>query len=151
MGTRKLLGAGLVLLLAMSLTSCSPADPVQVSSIAATVEKLDLKSLGGVACDGEYEPPAGGTVTYERTIAVNGAEQVPELVARLKKAGFTVDAEDTGNSKTYTYLDGPHQTRATLVSKSRDLSGEEFHLDDKHICTVPKGGLTILGLAPSGG
>jgi hypothetical protein len=151
MGAWKLFGTGLALLLAVGLTGCTNANPVQVSAISATVKKLDLKSLGGAVCDGVYEPPAGGTVTYERTIAVHGAGQVSELVERLKQGGFKLDVKGTENSKEYTYLDGPHQIRATLLSKVRTSPGERFHLDDAHICTVPKVGVTILGLAPSGG
>jgi hypothetical protein len=151
MGARKLFGTGLALLLAVGLIGCTHADPVQVSAISATVKKLNLKSLGGVVCDGVYEPPAGGTVTYERTIAVRGMGQVSELVARLKQGGFKLDVRGTEISKQYTYLDGPHQIRATLLSKVRTSPGERLHLDDEHTCTVPKVGLTILGLAPSGG
>jgi hypothetical protein len=152
MGAWKILGTGLVLLLAVGLTGCTQADPVQVSTISATVKKLDLKSLGGVVCDGVYEPHGvGSTVTYERTIGVRGAGQEPELAARLERAGFKLSVEETKNSRDRTYLYGPHQTSATLLSHVHKSPGEKIYIDDQHKCGVPKAGLTMLILEPTGG
>ena len=142
---------GVALLFIVGLTGCTSADPVPVSSITAIVKKLDLNSLGGVLCNAVYEAPPGGTVTYERTIAIRGAGQVSELVTRLKQQGYKLDVEGTKASRTYTFLVEPHQIGATLLSKVQASPGEIFHMDDSHDCTVPKAGITFLGLAPSGG
>jgi hypothetical protein len=152
MGEWKILGTGLVLLVAVALTGCTRADPVQVSTISATVKKLDLKSLGGVECDGVYEPHGlGSTVTYERTIGVRGAGQVPELVRRLKQAGFKEDVQRTSDSATNTYLYGPHETTAVVLSKVRTSAGQTISLGDEHTCLVPANGLTVLVLRPTDG
>jgi hypothetical protein len=151
MGASKVLSAGVALLLLVGLVGCTAANPVQVSSITTTVKRLGLKSMGGVLCNAVYAPPPGGTVTYERAIAIRGAGQISELVARLKQQGFKLDEDNTNASKTFTYLDGPHQIRATLLSKERAWPGEIIHMDDTHDCTLPKAGITFLGLAPGGG
>jgi hypothetical protein len=150
-GASKVFGAAVALLLLVGLAGCTSADPVEVSSISTTVKNLDLKSMGGVLCNAVYEPPPGGTVTYERAIAIRGADQVPKLVARLEQQGFRLDAVNNNVSKTFTYLVGPHQIRATLMSKERTSPGEIFHMDDTHDCILPKVGITFLGLAPRGG
>jgi hypothetical protein len=136
----KIFGVGLVLLLAVWLTGCTEADPAQVSSISATVKKLDLKSLGGVVCDKVYAPHGvGSTVMYWRTIGVRGAGQVPEIVRRLKLAGFKENVEETKDDGVSTYLYGPHQTTATVLSMTRAKPGQKFSG-----CLVPKSGATIL-------
>ena len=151
MGASKAFGAGVALLLLAGLAGCTTADPVQVSSIAATVKKLDLKSMGGVACEGIYNAPPGGTVSYERTIAIRGAGQVMDLVARLERAGYTLNVRDTQYSKQYTYLNGPHETDVILSTKEGTIPGDKFHLDDAHMCTLPKAGLTILAFGTTNG
>ncbi|WP_431278714.1 hypothetical protein [Leifsonia poae] len=151
MGASKISGVGLVLFLAVGLTGCTQPDPVQVSTISATVKKLDLKSLGRIECDGVYAPDGlGSTVRYTRTIGVTGSDHLPELVSRLKRAGFKENTQETSASGgVHTYLYGPHETSATVLSKSPGSA--KFGLNEDYECSVPAEGLTVLVLRPTDG
>ncbi len=150
MGARKVFGAGLVLLLAVGLSGCTQADPAQVSTISATVKELDLDSVGGVVCEHVFEPhDIGSTVTYLRTIGVRGTGNVPELIDRLKKAGFEEDTEE--GDPTETYLHGPHETTAVVLTAVPTVVGEKFSFDDQYKCPLPDAGITALILRPTDG
>jgi hypothetical protein len=150
MGANKLFGVGLVVVLAVGLAGCTFANPDQVSSIATSVKKLDLKSLGGVLCEDIYRPSdVGSTVTYERTIAVRGASNVPELLDRLKKAGFPNRRRAHEIQPGRDLLIRTGNTSAVVLSVQRDSRGQKYKLGDKTSCTVPANGLAVIGFEPA--
>jgi hypothetical protein len=152
MGAKHYLGVGLLVLIGTSVADCSFANPSQVNAIASAVDKMDLKSFGGAVCDKVLEVHAvGATTPYYRTVAVHGADRVPEIVSRLEDNGFVLDAFATRDDPVNTYLFGPDHTSATVLAQKHETAGQTIALNDSQSCPVPVGGITLVTFKPSGG
>lgn len=134
--------------LALMQTGCVSSVAPQVAAIDNQLEKLDLGSLGDVACDLSYQPgPFDQTGNeFRRQVSLVDEALVPQVVQTLEDQGFVVSSQGQGRSGDVIRFDGPSEMTAGVSNVRAEYEGEVRPFDGSQNCIVPPDGLTVVSL-----